>query len=73
MIINAVDFRETAQSNTPHQRLNHYPLNEIEGLKNPSSENIDHWILSRIKPTLPFLHNVEIAETCDASCVYRED
>ena len=65
--------RTQLQSHTPRQRLDHYPLNEIEGLKNSSSENIDHWILDRLKPTLPLLHAVEIAETCDSSCVYRGD
>ena len=65
--------RTQLQIHTPRQQLDHYPLNEIEGLKNSSSENIDHWILGRMKPTLPLLHAVEIAETCDSSCVYRED
>ena len=41
------------QSHTPRKRLDHYPLNEIEGLKNPSSENINHRIWHRLKPTLP--------------------
>ena len=61
------------QSNTPRQRLDHYPLKEIEGLKNPSSENIDHLILGRMKSKSPVLQDVKIAETCNSSCVYRGD
>ena len=36
-------------------RLDHYCLNEIEGLENPTAENIAVWIWSRTKPALPAL------------------
>src|SRR3954464_7427078 len=31
----------------------HYYLNEIEGLANPTSENLAKWIYDRLKLTLP--------------------
>jgi 6-pyruvoyltetrahydropterin/6-carboxytetrahydropterin synthase len=44
-------------------RLDHYCLNEIEGLENPTAEHIAIWIWTRIKPTLPLLAAVAVYET----------
>ena len=44
-------------------RLDHYCLNEIEGLENPTAEHIAIWIWTRIKPTLPLLSAVTVYET----------
>ena len=52
-------------------RLDHYFLNEIEGLENPTSENIARWIWNRLKPVLPGLALVVLHETCTARCEYR--
>ena len=52
-------------------QLDHYYLNEIDGLENPTSENIAVWIWHRLKPRLPLLTEVVVAETCTARCVYR--
>src|SRR5262245_1549237 len=51
--------------------LDHRYLNEIEGLENPTSENLCVWIWSRLKPQLPQLSEVSIQETCTSGCVYR--
>src|SRR5687768_1741540 len=53
------------------QRLDHYYLNEIEGLENPTSENIARWIWQRLRPALPLLHSVIVHETCTTECEYR--
>src|SRR5436190_24391710 len=37
------------------KRLDHYYLNEIEGLSNPTSEVIAKWLWEQIKPALPQL------------------
>ena len=37
------------------EQLDHYYLNDIPGLENPTSENIARWIWNRLKPTLPLL------------------
>jgi 6-pyruvoyltetrahydropterin/6-carboxytetrahydropterin synthase len=52
-------------------RLDHYYLNEIPGLENPTSENVAIWIWNRLKPKLPLLTEVIVAETCTARCAYR--
>jgi 6-pyruvoyltetrahydropterin/6-carboxytetrahydropterin synthase len=53
------------------ERLDHRYLNEIAGLENPTSENIAVWIWKELKPALPMLVEVAVAETCTARCVYR--
>jgi len=53
------------------ERLDHYYLNEIKGLENPTSENLAIWIWNELKPRLPLLSEVVVAETCTAKCVYR--
>ncbi|MFZ8976622.1 MAG: 6-pyruvoyl trahydropterin synthase family protein, partial [Pseudohongiellaceae bacterium] len=52
-------------------RLDHYYLNEIKGLENPTSENLARWIWDRLQPALPQLSAVEIRETCTSGCIYR--
>src|SRR5947209_841425 len=37
------------------KQLDHYYLNKIEGLENPTSEMICHWLWKRLKPALPDL------------------
>jgi 6-pyruvoyltetrahydropterin/6-carboxytetrahydropterin synthase len=51
-------------------KLDHYYLNEIEGLENPTSENLARWIWRRLKPALPKLSKVVVRETCTSGCVY---
>ncbi len=52
-------------------QLDHFYLNEIPGLENPTSENIAIWIWQRLKPGLPLLTELVVAETCTAKCIYR--
>jgi len=52
------------------QRLDHSYLNEIEGLENPTSEQIAIWIWNQIKPLLLPLTSVEVRETCNSGCIY---
>jgi 6-pyruvoyltetrahydropterin/6-carboxytetrahydropterin synthase len=52
-------------------QLDHYYLNEIEGLENPTSEVIAEWIWKKLKPSLPLLTEVVVAETCTARAIYR--
>ncbi len=54
-----------------HDRLDHHYLNEIPGLENPTSEHVARWIWQELKPRLPLLTEVVVAETCTARCVYR--
>lgn len=51
-------------------RLDHYLLNEVEGLSNPTSEQVALWFWERLRPELPLLHRVTIEETCTSRCHY---
>jgi 6-pyruvoyltetrahydropterin/6-carboxytetrahydropterin synthase len=51
--------------------LDHNYLNKIPGLENPTSEIIAVWIWKKLKPKLPLLTEVVVAETCTAHAVYR--
>jgi len=50
-------------------RLDHYYLNDIEGLDNPTSENLARWVWERL--SLPGLARVTVRETCASACVYE--
>lgn len=52
------------------ERLDHHCLNEIEGLENPTAENIAAWIWSNIKPSLASLSAVRVFETPDCWAEY---
>lgn len=52
-------------------RLDHHCLNDVEGLGNPTSEHLAIWIWERLKPELPLLSEILVAETCTARCIYR--
>ncbi|MCA9425589.1 MAG: 6-carboxytetrahydropterin synthase QueD [Candidatus Omnitrophica bacterium] len=67
-----MDFGDIKKAFKPIlNRLDHYYLNEIEGLENPTSENVARWIWRELKPELPALSAVTIRETCTSGCVYR--
>ncbi len=69
-----MDFADLEAAFAPlHAILDHRYLNEIEGLENPTSEVIAHWIWERLKPALPNLSEVVLRETCRAGAVYRGD
>jgi 6-pyruvoyltetrahydropterin/6-carboxytetrahydropterin synthase len=69
-----MDFADLKAAVDPTiKRLDHYYLNEIEGLENPTSENLCKWLWAEIKPQLPELIAIEVKETCNAGCVYRGD
>jgi 6-pyruvoyltetrahydropterin/6-carboxytetrahydropterin synthase len=51
-------------------RLDHYCLNEVEGLENPTAETIAIWIWRNTKPALPLLSRVRIYETSDCWADY---
>lgn len=51
--------------------LDHNCLNDIPGLENPTSESLASWIWTHLKPALPLLTEIAIAETCTSRCVYK--
>ena len=69
-----MDFAEVKAAFDPlYRQLDHYYLNDVPGLENPTSENLARWIWQRLKPALPALSEVVIHETCTAGCRYRGD
>jgi len=66
-----IDFADIKRAYLPiREQLDHYYLNDIEGLENPTAENIARWIWERLHPRLSILSKIEIAETCTSGCVY---
>jgi len=51
--------------------LDHAYLNDIDGLTNPTSENIALFVWKSLETELPMLESIEIQETATSSCLYR--
>ncbi len=67
-----MDYAAIAETFKPIlEILDHHYLNDVPGLENPTSENIAVWIWARLKPNMPLLSEVVVAETCAARCIYR--
>jgi 6-pyruvoyltetrahydropterin/6-carboxytetrahydropterin synthase len=66
-----MDFGDVSAAFAPvRDQLDHYYLNDITGLENPTSEVLARWIWDRLAPTLP-LSAIVVRETCTSGCVYR--
>ena len=66
-----MDFTDIKTAFKPiEQELDHYYLNDIKGLENPTSEILAQWIWIRLKMSLPLLSRIEIKETCTSGCIY---
>ena len=69
-----IDFADISAAFKPlFEQLDHHYLNDIEGLENPTSENLAKWVWGKLKADLPLLSSIVIQETCTAGCVYRGD
>ena len=67
-----MDFADMKHAFRPlYDQLDHNYLNDIDGLSNPTSENLAKWIWTRLRPTLPELCKVIIHETCTSACIYQ--
>jgi 6-pyruvoyltetrahydropterin/6-carboxytetrahydropterin synthase len=67
-----IDFADIKAAFKPlYAQLDHHYLNDVEGLENPTSENLARWVWDRLKPELPQLSGVVVRETCNCGCVYR--
>lgn len=66
-----VDFAEIKQGMTPLlEELDHQLLNDIDGLQNPTTENLARWVWRRLSGTLHSLSRLEVWETPTSGCVY---
>lgn len=67
-----IDFTDISTAFKPlYEMLDHHYLNELDGLDNPTSENLARWIWDRTKPLLSGLSCVTVKETCTCGCSYR--
>jgi len=67
-----VDFADIKEAFAPvFDALDHRFLNEVEGLSNPTSENLARWVWLRLKPSLPGLAQIIVRETCTSGCIYE--
>jgi 6-pyruvoyltetrahydropterin/6-carboxytetrahydropterin synthase len=67
-----VDYGDIKRATEPIEKaLDHYCLNDIAGLENPTSEMLAKWIWDRLKPAVPLLAVVIVHETCTTRCEYR--
>ena len=67
------DFQEIRAATQPliDRFLDHYYLNDVAGLENPTSENLAIWLWDKLKPSLPDLFQITVYETCTSTCVYK--
>lgn len=67
-----MDFADLKRAFKPlFDQLDHRCLNDIEGLENPTSENLASWVWAHLQDDLPGLKKIIVQETCNAGCVYR--
>lgn len=67
-----MDYADIKTAFAPlYEMLDHHYLNDIEGLDNPTSEQLARWIWRRLKPALPEMSEVVVRETCTAGVCYR--
>lgn len=66
-----MDFKDLKNCVGPViEQLDHKLINDIEGLENPTAENITIWIWQKIKPLLPQLSKIELYETPTTGVIY---
>ncbi|WP_298336963.1 6-carboxytetrahydropterin synthase QueD [Ferrimicrobium sp.] len=66
-----MDFAEITTAFAPlFTQLDHHLLNEIDGLENPTSENLCVWLWQQLMETLP-LSTIMVRETHTSGAIYR--
>jgi 6-pyruvoyltetrahydropterin/6-carboxytetrahydropterin synthase len=64
-----IDFAQLKKAVDPIvDQLDHYLLNEIAGLENPTAEMLAVWIWRKVAAEVPNLVRVTIEETCTSRC-----
>jgi 6-pyruvoyltetrahydropterin/6-carboxytetrahydropterin synthase len=67
-----MDFADIKAACAPvRDRLDHHYLNEIEGLENPTSENVARWIWDRLRDGPLRTAKVVVRETCTSGAEYK--
>lgn len=69
-----VDFADISRAMAPLLALlDHACLNELDGLENPTAENLAQWVFQRVAVSLPQVSGIEIMETANCGALYRPD
>ncbi|GAB4514794.1 MAG: 6-carboxytetrahydropterin synthase QueD [Phycisphaerales bacterium] len=69
-----IDYADIKRAVAPvRDRLDHYCLNDIDGLENPTSEVLARWIWRALEGALPMLSEIVVHETCTSRCHYSGD
>lgn len=67
-----IDFKDLKAVVKPLvDQLDHQMLNEIEGLKNPTAENVARWFWQGIRQEIPGLSRIELKETPTSGVIYE--
>lgn len=68
-----MDFADIKAAFKPlEDKLDHHYLNEVEGLENPTSENLARWVWKHLEGALP-LSRIVVRETCTSGASYAGD
>jgi 6-pyruvoyltetrahydropterin/6-carboxytetrahydropterin synthase len=66
-----MDFADIKAAFRPlHDCLDHHYLNEVDGLDNPTSENLARWLWDRLRYSMP-LSRIVVRETCTSGVSYE--
>lgn len=66
-----IDYQEILNSfEETIKKFKNILLNEIEGLENPTSENMVQWMFENNKEKIPQLYQIILAETESSECRY---
>lgn len=67
-----MDLGSVKQAFQPlYDQMDQHCLNDIEGLENPTCENMACWIWQRLSSSIPYISKIIIHETCTCGCVYQ--
>ena len=69
-----IDFADIKKTFKPYlDILDHKVINEIEGLENPTSENLAKWVYRKMRGHIPNISKVLVQETPTCGCIYEGD
>ena len=68
-----IDFADIKAAVRPvEDALDHHYLNEIDGLDNPTAENLARWVWKHLEGVLP-LSRIVVRETCTSGVAFHGD
>lgn len=67
-----LDFADIEEAWKPlHAILDHRYLNEVEGLENPTAENLARFVFERLRLPVGRIASVTVHETCTSEAIYE--